>query len=212
MKKIDDMDQDERQTAERLRSTSEYIKAAESFSKYAHKEWIEDYSDERAMLMCCIDHTVPDGTGMMGVAAGNKDLITAAVMAMMQDDDLGEVFHKARVVSETTGDMDENVRSTRIRLRTFYILAVVVSLWTLFVVGLKVWGISDWITTISNLLLIAFIGLQLNHEIINRRRMLKRLLIAQHNDHEERLERKLQSMFDKMMKRMEDDDEDDDEY
>ena len=32
------MTQREKQTAERLRRTSEYIKAAESFANYAHKE------------------------------------------------------------------------------------------------------------------------------------------------------------------------------
>lgn len=209
MKRIEDLDQTEKQTADRLRSTSEYIKAAESFAKYAHKEWIEDYSDDRALLMCCIDHTVPDGTGMMGIATGDKDLITAAVMAMMLDDNLGEVFHKARVAIETTGDIDENIRSTRRRLRTFYILAVVATLWTLFIVGLKVWDVSDWISTISNLLLMAFIGLQIYHEIVTRRHMLKRLMSAARRDHEERLERKLQSLLGSMMKRMEDDDEDD---
>lgn len=209
MNRIEDLDQTEKQTADRLRSTSEYIKAAESFAKYAHKEWIEDYSDDRALLMCCIDHTVPDGTGMMGIATGDKDLITAAVMAMMQDDNLGEVFHKARVAIETTGDIDENIRSTRRRLRTFYILAVVATLWTLFIVGLKVWDVSDWISTISNLLLMAFIGLQIYHEIVTRRHMLKRLMSAARRDHEECLERKLQSFLHSMMKRMEDDDEDD---
>lgn len=209
MNRIEDLDQTEKQTADRLRSTSEYIKAAESFAKYAHKEWIEDYSDDRALLMCCIDHTVPDGTGMMGIATGDKDLITAAVMAMMQDDNLGEVFHKARVAIETTGDIDENIRSTRRRLRTFYILAVVATLWTLFIVGLKVWDVSDWISTISNLLLMAFIGLQIYHDIVTRRHMLKRLMSAARRDHEERLERKLQSLLGSMMKRMEDDDEDD---
>jgi len=201
------MTQQEKQTAERLRRTSEYIKAAESFAKYAHKEWVEEMADERAMLMCCVDRTTPDGTDLMTIATGDKDLITAAVMQMMEDENLGEVFRKARVVSETTGDMDENIRTTRNRLRTFYGLAALATFWTLCIVGFQIAGVANWITTVPNLLLMAFVGLQVGHEIVERRRMLHRLTSAQRRDREERMEHHARAFFNALRKHMEQDDD-----
>lgn len=201
------MTQQEKQTAERLRRTSEYIKAAESFAKYAHKEWVEENADERAMLMCCVDRTVPDGTGVMTIATGDKDLLTAAVMKMMEDENLGEVFRRARVVSETTGDMSENIRSTQRRLRTFYILATVAALWTACIVVMQFWLKGSWMMTVSNLLLMVFVGLQVGHEIVERRRMLHRLTSAQRRDREERIEHHALAFFGALMKRIEQDDD-----
>jgi len=201
------MTQQEKQTAEMLRRTSEYIKAAESFARYAHKEWVEEMADERAMLMCCVDRTTPDGTGLMTIATGDKDLLTAGVMQMMEDDNLGGIFRKARVVSETTGDMDENIRSTRRRLRTFYILATVAAVWTVFLVFMQIAGVANWMTTVCNLLLMAFVGLQVGHEIVERRRMLHRLTSAKRRDHEERMEHHARAFFGALMKRMEQDDD-----
>jgi hypothetical protein len=201
------MTQQEKQTAERLRRSSEYIKAAESFAKYAHKEWVEEMADERAMLMCCVDRTTPDGTGLMTIATGDKDLITAAVMQMMEDENLGEVFRKARVVSETTGDMSENIRSTRRRLRTFYGLAVLSVFWMVCIVAFQIAGVANWITTVSNLLLMAFVGLQVGREIVERRRMLNRLTSAVLRDREERMEHHARAFFDALRKHMEQDDD-----
>lgn len=203
------MTQQEKQTAEKLRCTSEYIKAAESFAKYAHKEWVEENADERALLMCCIDRTIPDGTGMMNVATGDKDLITVAVMQMMEDENLGEVFRKARIVSETCGDMSENIRSTRNRLRTFYGLAALSVFWTLCIIGFQIAGVANWITTVSNLLLMTYIGLMVGREIAERRRMLKRMISAAHRDHEERLKHRMATFFGEMMRRAQMDDDDD---
>lgn len=200
------MTQQEKQTAERLRRTSEYIKAAESFANYAHKEWVEENADERAMLMCCVDSTVPDGTGLMIISTGDKDLLTAGVMRMMEDNNLGEVFRKARVISEMTGDMSEDIRSTRRRLRTFYILATVAALWTVFIVVMQFWLKGSWMMTVSSLLLMVFVGLQVGHEIVKRRRMLHRLTSAQRRDHEERMEHHARAFFGALMKRMEQDD------
>lgn len=201
------MTQQEKQTAERLRRTSEYIKAAESFAKYAHKEWVEEMADERAMLMCCVDRTTPDGTGLMIISTGDKDLLTAGVMQMMEDNNLGDVFRKARVISETTGDMDENIRSTRRRLRTFYGLATVAALWTVFIVVMQFWFKGSWMMTVSSLLLMVFVGLQVGHEIVERRRMLHRLTSAQRRDREERMEHHARAFFGALMKRMEQDDD-----
>ena len=201
------MTQQENQTAEKLRRTSEYIKAAESFANYAHKEWVEELADERAMLMCCVDRTVPNGTGLMIISTGDKDLLTAGVMQMMEDNNLGEVFRKARVISETTGDMSENIRSTRRRLRTFYGLAALAAVWTACIVAFQIAGVANWITTVSNLLLMVFVGLQVGHEIVERRRMLHRLTSAQRRDREDRIEHHARAFFGAMMKRMEQDDD-----
>lgn len=203
------MTQQERQVlAEKLRRSSEYIKAAESFAEYAHKEWVEGNADERALLMCCIDRTTSDGTGALNVVAGDKDLITVAVMEMMKDDDLGEVFRKARIVSETSDDIYDSIQSALRRLRSLYGFAALSACWTMCIIVFQICGITNWITTTSNLLLMAFVGVAVGRDIMERRRMLKRLKRAVRRDRDEQMKHLEQTVFDALRKRMGEDEED----
>lgn len=200
-----------RQDARQVMSESEYIKAADSFARYAHKEWMEGNLEDRALLMCCIDRTISDGTGYMRVITGDRDLVTAAVMRMMDDEDLQEIFRKARVASETTEDLDKEIRKIRSRLRVFYILAVVATVWTVFLVAFHFLVGGSWLMTISNLLLMVFVGIQVGRGITDLRSMLQRLTSADRRYHEERAEHFARTFFDALRRRIEQDGDDDDE-
>lgn len=209
------MTEQERQTAERLCNSSDFIKAANSFANYAHKEWVQGNADQRAMLMCCVDRTIPEGVGSIGVAVGDGDLIAAALMNMQDDDAMGRILRKAHRTKDVIEDYDTLYQSTRSRLRVDYWLAAFCILWTLCIIFFQVLGIANWITTISNLLMMAVISHMLWREITERRRMMKRLVDAVHREREERmnmLEQKLQSFMDMLKSRLshDDDDEDDD--
>lgn len=200
-------------SAEKLERMSEYIKTANSFAKYAYKEWVEGQTDERAMLVCFIDRTTPDGTGMMNVVAGDNDLLTAAVMQMMEDDRLSGVFRKARMVNETSDDIYEQIRDTRSWLRKLYAMAALGGFWTLCVIAFQVVGIAHWITTVSNLLLMTYIAFLLGREISHRRTMLRRMKAAVMRDRNDRIEhakQSLEKLYDFLRRQKEDDDEDDD--
>ena len=201
------MTEEDKQTAENVLNASEYIKAANSFGKYAYKEWVEGNLDERAMLLCCVDRTTPDGTGMMNISAGDRDLLGVAVMEMMKDERLASVFHNARIANETVDDMTDNIKTIRKQLRSYYGLAAVAALWTLCVIGFQLWGVADLITTISSLLLMVFVFLNVGREIMERRRMLKRLQAMVLRDCREKIEHHARNFFEALKKHMEQDDD-----
>ena len=210
------MNETDRQTMERMRCKSEYVKAADDFSRYAHKEWVSGSDGERALLMCCIDKTTPDGMYVLNVSTGNKDLIAAGVAKMMQDDDLDNVFRTARIASETYDGLEESVRNYRSKLRTLYFIETVNILWTLCVIGFQVFGIANWITTVSNLLMMTFFIFLTGREIAKTRRITKRLAQAVRRDIAERTIARANSAFEDVLRRLKtecggDDDEDDDD-
>lgn len=203
------MTEQERQTAERLRNSSEYTKAAESFARYAHQEWIQDCIDSRALLMCCIDRTIPDGVGSITLATGDGDLLAASLM--QNDEHLGHIFRKARMVNDTIGDLNESIRNLRSRLRMDYYMAALVVFWMLCVICFQIWGVANWITTVSNLLLMLFLGHMIGRDILERRKMLKRLTNAVQRDRVEMAEQRLRALLDSLMSRLRHDDSDDDD-
>lgn len=203
------MTEQEKKTAEKLRNSSEFIKTAESFADYAHKEWILDCADQRALLMCCVDRTVPDGIGSMGVATGNGTLISAALMRLQEDGTISRIFRDARLASDTAEDYDEMIRDTRKFLRTAYCLVALVVFWTLCVIAFQILGTAHWITTVSNLLLIVWMGYRLGYEIKHARRKMERLAKAARRERANRLEQKIRSFLDSLAKRYSSDDDED---
>lgn len=204
------MNEQEIRDKEQIHRSSEYIRAAESFARYANQEWVADNADERAMLICCVDKTLREGTGVMAVATGGRDLLTAAVMAMMKDERIGDIFDRARIVSETSGGLDEEISNTRHRLRMLYGSAAVECLWTLFVIVIAVCGIVPLITTVSNLLMMVVVGMITGRNIMESRRMLHRLVAAVRRDREELMKHQLKDFFEALKRSMQDDDDDDD--
>ena len=205
------MTEQERQTAEKLRNSSEYIKAAESFARYAHQEWIQDCIDSRALLMCCVDRTIPDGVGSITLATGDGDLLTASLMQMQNDEHLGNIFRKARMVGDTIGDLNENIRNLRSRLRIDYCVAACCILWSLCIISFQIWGVANWITTVSNLLLMVYLCYMVGRDILERRKMLKRLTNAVQRDRIEMAEQRLRDLFNSLMSRLRHDDREDDD-
>lgn len=205
------MTEKERQTVERQRNSSDYIKAAESFARYAHQEWIQDCIDSRALLICCVDRTIPDGVGSITLATGDGDLLAASLMQMQNDEHLGHIFRKARMINDTIGDLNESIRNLRSRLRMDYYMAALVVFWMLCVICFQIWGVANWITTVSNLLWIVFLGHMIGRDILERRKMLKRLTNAMQRDRIEMIEQRLRALYDSLMSRLRHDDSDDDD-
>lgn len=203
------MTEQEKKTAEKLRNSSEFIKTAENFAEYAQKEWILDCAGQRALLMCCVDRTIPDGIGSMGLATGNGNLISAALMQLQKDGTISRIFRDARLASDTAEDYDEMIRDTRKFLRTAYCLVALVVLWALCIIAFQISGTAHWITTVSNLLLLVWVGYRLGYEIKHARRKMKRLTKAARRERANRQEQKIRSFLDALTKRnSEEDDED----
>lgn len=208
------MTEQEKQAAEKLRNSSEFIRAAESFARYAHKEWVQGCDGQRALILGCVDRTIPDGVGAIGVAVGDSDLIAAALLQLRQDETLGKIFHKVRMVSDTHEDINEELRNIRRSLKISWCLVGVLAGWTLCVIAFRICGIANWITTVSCLLMNVVIGHMLFRDIFALLRRAKRLVMARARDHEKRLEmmeQQLNTFMDSLKARLRPDD-DDEEY
>lgn len=204
---------DNRQTQEtaEVRENSEFIKTIESFARYMHKEYIED-SDGRSLMISACDRFTDDSQGgMMHIMLGNKTMITAGLASMMRQDGLGDMFRMARIVSTDDDDMSDVINSKCHRLRKLYVISAFSALWTLCVVGFLIVGIANWITTISNLLLLTYLGFILFREIRPLRRQIARLKAADREEQEARMKHRMFTFFNEMVRRtmMNDDDDDD---
>lgn len=77
---------------------------------------------------------------------------------------------------EKQGNYDScEAREVRRQRRVLYVLSGATVLWACAIILLQVFGVANWITTVSNLLLMTFIGLQLWSVRTDLRRKLARL-------------------------------------
>lgn len=198
--------------AKKVCRSSEFIKTAADFAKYANTEWIMGNASERAMLMCCIDSTLPSGTGVLHMVTGGRGLLIHAVSETMREENLKELFHEARIISEDTDTMSTDVRTLRRQVYKAYTSMAVIAVWTLCIIGFQAWGVAEWITTISSLLLMGIASMLVLSTIKHWRRRLKHVeMDLQEKKEQEKAQgaQKIMEALDEMLKRgREDEDED----
>ena len=200
------------QAGEKIREQSEYIRQAESFARYAHEEWVRPDAMERSLMMCCVDETVSDGTGVLMICTGNRQLTAHAVNTMMESEELSDVFAKARRISEMKEDWLERISEEKKNLRTHYIGVGVCGGWTLCLIALWLFADTSIITTTSNLLLMGYIFFMLWRNIRDCRRRIAKYKDADRKQKKELLadiKDKVKTLMEAMLSRREDDDDDD---
>lgn len=205
---------DNRQTQEAatVREKSEFIKRIEDFANYMQKEYIDD-CEGRSLLISAGDRSLGDSQGGMAhIMLGDRAMNTAGLASMMRQDGFDDVFRMARIVSTDDDSMGDVISSKRRRLRILYGMAALSAFWTLCIVGFQIVGIGNWITTVSNLLLTAYIFFILWREILPLRRQVARLKAAEREEQEARKKRKMAALFfESLHHLMQRDDDDDDE-
>ena len=202
---------DNRQTQEAatIRQKSEFIKRVDDFASYMQKEYIDEGS-ERSLLISAGDRSIGDSQGGMAhILLGDKTLTTAGLVSMMQHDGFSDLFRMARIVSADYEDLDEVISGRRRRLRMLYGTAGMSALWTLCIIGFQIVGVAHWITTISNLLLMACAGFMLWREIRSLRRQIARMKATDRKEHEARMKHRMDTFFDELLRRVKMDDDDD---
>lgn len=205
---------DNRQTQEAatVREKSEFIKRIEDFANYMQKEYIDD-CEGRSLLISAGDRSLGDSQGGMAhIMLGDRTMNTAGLASMMRQDGFDDVFRMARIVSTDDDGMGDVISNKRRRLRMLYGMAALSAFWTLCIVGFQIVGIGNWITTVSNLLLMAYIFFILCREILPLRRQVARLKAAEREEQEARKRRKMAALFfESLHHLMQRDDDDDDE-
>ena len=199
--------------AEEVMGNSEFIKRTRDFAKFMQAEYITADSGH-SMIICAIDKTFGDGKiGAAHILMGNRKDLAEGLASMSVDPETSGVLHAAQIIAGNNTYDEGDVKRLRSNIRTGYWLSVLVSFWALVIVMLQVFGITDWMSTITNLLLTGFIGYQLFISIRDMRKKMRRIEKICQRERNERMERHLNNLFHDMMKRFEgpvseDDDED----
>ena len=148
--------------AREVRRQSEFLKRVHDFAKYMHKEYIAESDGEMSLFISANDSTLADDkVGRMQCVMGSEALVTTGLASLMEDGDSRELFRAARRMADDYDDLPQRRKELRRQRRVLYTLMTVSALWACAIILLRVFGIVDWINTITNSILTAFVGLQL---------------------------------------------------
>lgn len=186
---------------------SEYIKRVVDFAKYMQKEYIDE-SGDKCLLISAGDRNVDaNKKGIIHAVVGNKEMVIANMVSLMKQKETAEIFRMARIVNNDVDDFTDVISGKRHRLRILYGLSAISALWVLLLGIFTALGVSNWITTISNLLLMGYVAYLLVREICTLRRQIARLEDDARDELKERLTRDILNSFKEMMHDEQDDDE-----
>ena len=156
------------QTAQQLREKSAFINQVTSFAEYMQKEFINDSDGDLGLIISATDHTYDkddDGrTGACHVVLGGRAVNVASLASMMQQDEMQDLFRKARILSSTDGSngyMADELRRLRRRLRWTYAAGAFCALWTLALIALQLIFGGSWAITVCSVLLMLATGANL---------------------------------------------------
>jgi len=162
--------------AQQVRQQSEFLKRVHDFAEYMHKEYISENGCEMSLLINASDGTLGDDkVGRVQCVMGRDALVITGLASWLEDREHREMFRVARRMADDYDDLPERRKELRRLRMVLYTLMTASALWACAITLLQVFGIGNWITTVSNLLLMTFVGLQLWSFRADLRRKLARL-------------------------------------
>ena len=190
---------------------SEFLKRVHDFAEYMHKEYIAESDGEMSLFINANDGTLGNKVGRMQCIMGQEALIVTGLASMMEEGENRELFRAARRMADDYDDLPERRKELRRQRRELYTLMTVSALWACAIILFQVFEIGNWITTVSNLLLMTFIGLQLWSFRADLNRKLARLR-EDESDHrrnmiEHGIDEAMQRFFSKFRREQDDDEE-----
>lgn len=198
--------------AREVRRQSEFLKRVHDFAEYMHKEYISESNGEMSLFISANDGTLGDDkVGRIQCVMGSETLVITGLASFMEEGDHRELFRAACRMADDYADLPERRKELRRQRRVLYALMTISVLWTCGIVLLQVFGIGSWITTISNLLLMVFVGLQLWSFRVDLHHKTARLREDESDHRRNMIERgvreSMQRFFSKFHREQEDDDE-----
>lgn len=198
--------------AQQVRQQSEFLKRVYDFAEYMHKEYIAESDGEMSLFISANDSTLADDkVGRMQCVMGSEALVVTGLASLMVEGDSRELFRAARRMADDYDDLPQRRKELRRQRRVLYTLMTVSALWACAIILLQVFGVADWITTVSNLLLTTFIGLQLWSFRADLRRKLARLREDESDHRRNMIERgigeAMQRFFNKFHREQDDEEE-----
>jgi len=207
-------DNRQEQTAQQLREKSAFINQVVSFAEYMQKEFTNDSDGDLGLIICAADHTADERTGTCHIVLGGRSVNVVSLASMMQQEQMQDIFRKARIVSSTdisNGYMADELRRLRRRLHWTYGAAAFCGLWTLALIARQFIFGGSWTITVCSVLLMIVTDANLAGQVLDLRRKTRRLADSIDGDRQERrnmLGAAMMGMFAKMAHRYRNDDDD----
>jgi len=191
--KQENTDNRQEQTAQLLREKSAFINQVTSFAEYMQKEFIEPSDGDMGLIICAGERTYDknndERTGACHIVLGGRYINTTSLASMMQQEQMQDLFRKARIVSSTDGSngyMADELHRLRRRLRWMYGAAAFCGLWTLALIALQFIFGGSWMITICSVLLMLAADVDLAGQALDLRRKTRRLADSIDGDRRER--------------------------
>lgn len=199
----------ESREAQEVRQRSEFLKRITEFARFMQKEYIEESDGDMAMMICAGDSSVGNNqTGHAEIMMGGKPLMAYSLADMMKDEKYGQTFRIARMMAADSEAAMGDVKTLERRVRRLYVTIAGLSAWTLVLVAMQLVGIANWITTVSNLLLMGFLISLVVRDLQQQRSRLRQA----RRDHREACEaetmKKVSQMLSRIAAEMNGDDDD----
>ena len=148
--------------AQEVRQQSEFLRRVHDFAEYMQKEYIAESDGEMSLFISAGDSTLGEnGVGRVQCVMGQQWMVASGLASWLEDGGHREIFHQARRMADDYDDLPQRRKELRRQRRVLYTLMTVSALWACAIILFQVFGIGNWITTVSNLLLMTFVGLQL---------------------------------------------------
>ena len=198
--------------AREVRRQSEFLKRVHDFAEYMQKEYIAESDGKMSLFISASDSTLGDDkVGRLQCVMGSEALVVTGLASLMEEGDNRDLFRAARRMADDYDDLPQRRKELRRQRRVLYTLMTVSALWVCAIILLRVFGIVDWINTISNSILTAFVGLQLWSFGIDLRHKTA-LLREDESDHahyvaDRKLEEIMRQFINKFRREQDDDDE-----
>lgn len=198
--------------AQQVRQQSEFLRRVHDFAEYMQKEYIAESDGEMSLFISAGDSTLGEnGVGRVQCVMGQQWMVASGLASWLEDGDHREIFRAARRMTDDYDDLPERRKDLQRQRRVLYVLMTVSALWACAIILLQVFGVANWITTVSNLLLMTFIGLQLWSFRADLRRKLARLREDESDHRRNMIERgareAMQRFFSKFHREQDDEDE-----
>ena len=200
--------------AQQLREKSAFINQVASFAEYMEKEFIDDSDGDRGLIICAADRTADEHPGVCHIMLGGRAVNVALLASMMQQDDMQDLFRKARILSSTDGSngyMADELRRLRRRLnRDYTLLALPIGYSIMLTVFTAISPVFRLTGTIASVFLMAFLTMLIVRDIKDLRRKTRRLADSIDEDRHERrnlLGAAMMGMLAQMARRDRDDDD-----
>jgi hypothetical protein len=198
--------------AREVRRQSEFLKRVHDFAAYMHKEYISESDGEMSLFISASDGTLGDDkVGRMQCVMGSEALVVTGLASLMEDGDNRGLFRAARRMADDYDDLPQRRKELRHQRRALYVLSGATVLCACAIILFRVFGRIDWLSTISNSILMAFVGLQLWSFDIDLRHKTARLREDESDHQRNMIERgireAMQRFFSKFHRKQDDDEE-----